>query len=453
MTITSSLWWEQVVEAGNAFNINYPFLPRPVWRLMSGSTSASISDIQNIESSSWDGYGLPALFLFESSSTNAPSNGAVIKFFPSGFPGPSGTMTPDTGGFTSISVVLTDINEAIYEPEYDFGATVEGVYNLNLFRPTWPAQFSQSAASDLVAVKQSGRASFTASLTSVSYSYATTDTSASIRRGLIINASAGSPQITIEPVSTHPLYILQGDIWFVSSGTNRPSGWYFADLNSNGVVTRRRVIGIRDEDTNTSSIIDRFLNNPPSQSYLAVNSIGVNEWFLSVGPTGSNLNSGWRNATWGGGIWMSDPNTVAISGSNINFYIPSGAITASNGALFETGSVRISSGNLIISGAIFATGSVTLSSSSLNITSGNLIVSGDDAQFVVSGTNAAIRLQGKNVLTVIVSGTSSQSISPPPPNGTMFVDTTNFFVSVYENNQWWLISSGSVIGPIDGGYW
>jgi len=453
MSFTSSLWWDQVVEGGNAFNINYPFQPRPLWRLMSGSTTASVSDIQNIQSSSWEGYGFPAVFLFESASFNAPGNGAVIKFYPSGFPGPSATLTPDSGGFSSMSVVLVDIFEATFEPQYDFGATIEGIYNLNLYKPTWPAQFSQSSAADQVAVKRSGRGSFTASITAVSYSYAVTDVSASARRGLIVNAFTGSPQLSIEPVGSHPSYVLPGDIWFASSGSGRPSGWYFGDTNANGVVTRRRVIGLREDDINTGSIINRFLTDPPSQSYLALNAVATDQWFLSVGPTGSNQNSGWRNVTWGGGIWMLNANTVAVFGPSMSFYVPSGAISASAGALFETGPVRIASGNLFVSGAIFATGSVTLFSSSLNITSGNLIVSGDAAQFIVSGTNASIRLQGKNVLTVIVSGTSSQSVSPPPANGTMFVDTTNFFVSIYENNQWWLVSSGSIAGPVDGGFW
>ena len=460
----SALWWQNVTTAGNAYGLDFPFDPTPIYQLMSGSLAADAILIETLVSSSWSGVGGPEvaqLTLYDATSSFlAPGDGARIKVWNQGYFvnfDDTSSLTPDLQGFTSISMVVDDLDNAWFRPYTEFGATNTGSYFIG-FKESFVSQSTPSSPPTLVAVRVPGQGSFTASLVNVIFNYATTDVTTT-RYGVIVNAFTGSPQLSLEPVPSHPTQPIQGDIWFAqnlpSSGTT--SGLFFFDLISGSGATaigrRHKVVTTREDLLTTQSLVNLYQSvNRPSGTYVAVTGLAASDWILTIGPTGSYGNAGWLNFTWQGGIWMPDSSSVAVFGANKNFVVPSGSISSSLGLFINQGGIRIVSGNLLLSsGSLFMTGSATITSGGLVIETGSLVISGNNASFIISGANATARIRGNNILNVIVSGASSESLVPQPPDGTLFVNTSNFLVSVREAGNWYLITSGGLDTILDGG--
>jgi hypothetical protein len=460
----SALWWQYVTPAGNAYGLDFPFTPTPIYQLMSGSLAADSLLVQTLVSASWSGEGgldVTRLTLYDATaSTLAPADGAVIKVWNQGYFNnfdDTSSLSPDVNGFTSISMVINDLENAWFTPYTEFGATNTGSYYIG-FKSAFPSQSNPSSPPTFVGVRVPGRGSFTGSLVNVVYQYALTDATVT-RYGVIVNAYTGSPQLSLEPVAAHPTQPVQGDIWFAqnlpASGTT--SGLFYYDLISGSGPTaigrRHKVVTTREDLLTTQSLIDLyFTNNRPSGTYVAVSGLAASDWIVTIGQTGSYANAGWLNFTWQGGIWMQDSGTVAVFGSGKNFAVPSGSLSSSLGIFINQGGIRIVSGNLLLNtGSILMTGSVNIMSGGLTVESGNLIISGNTANFVISGSGATATIRGNNILNVIVSGASSESLVPQPPNGTLFVNTSNFLVSVRENNTWYMITSGGLDTILDGG--
>lgn len=460
----SSLWWQYVVPAGNSYGLDFPFTPTPIYQLMSGSLAADSLLVQTLMSSSWSGEGgsdVAQLVLYDATaSTLAPADGAAIKVWNQGYftnYDDTSSLTPDINGFTSISLVINDLDNAWFAPYTEFGATTRGSYYIG-FKSAFISQSIPSSPPAFVGVRVPGVGAFTGSLVGVTFQYALTD-AVTTRYGVIINAYTGSPQLSLEPVQKHPSQPVQGDIWFArhlpTSGTT--SGLFYYDLISGsgptGIGKRHKVVTTREDVITTQSLIDLyFSNNRPSGTYIAVTGLASSDWITTLGQTGSYANAGWLNYTWQGGIWMMDSGTVAVYGSNKNFAVPSGSISSSLGIFVNQGGIRIVSGNLLLnSGSILMTGSLNILSGGLTLESGNFILSGNAANFIISGSGATATIRGNNILNVIVSGISSESLLPQPPNGTLFVNTSNFLVSVRNSNTWYLITSGGLDSIIDGG--
>lgn len=460
----SALWWQYVTPPGNAYGPDFPFAPTPIYQLMSGTLAADALLVETLVSSSWSAVGgisAAQLVLFDATaSMSAPADGAAIKVWNQGYFNnfdDTSSFAPDLNGFTSISLVVNDLDNGWFTPYTNFGTTGTGSYYIG-FKSPFTSQSFASSPPAFVAVRRPGTSSFTGSLVNVFFNYATTDATVP-RYGVIINAYTGSPQLSLEPVAAHPTQPIQGDIWFAqnlpSSGTT--SGMFYFDLISGSGATaigrRHKVVTTRPDVLTTQSLVDLYFSaNRPSGTYVAVSGLAASEWIISLGPTGSYANTGWYNFTWQGGIWMQDANTVAVFGSNKNFAVPSGSVSSSLGMFINQGGIRIVSGNLLLnSGSVLLTGSVNVVSGNMLVETGSLIISGNTAQFVVSGANATATIRGNNILNVIVSGASSESLSPQPPDGTLFVNTANFLVSVREGGNWYLITSGGLDTILDGG--
>lgn len=460
----SSLWWQFDVSPGNAYGVDFPFTPTPVYQLMSGAIAADALLVQTLVSASWSGHGgagVAEIVLYDATASAVPpADGARFKVWTQGYFvnfDDTASLTPDVNGFTSMSLVVTDLDNALFSTITEFGSTTIGSVLIG-FKNAFPSQSTPSSPPAFVGVRVPGVGSFTGSLVNVTFQYALTDATVS-RLGVIINAYTGSPQLSLEPVTAHPSQPVQGDIWFAThlpaSGTT--SGLFYYDLISGSGATaigrRHKVVTTREDLLTTQSLIDLyFSNNRPSGTYVAVTGLASSNWITTLGQTGSYENTGWLNYTWQGGIWMLDNSTVAVYGSNKNFAVPSGSVSSSLGVFINQGGVRIVSGTFRMdNGSILMTGSLRILSGGLTVESGGLILSGNTANFVISGTGATATIRGNNILNVMVSGVSSQSLNPQPPNGTLFVNTTNFLVSVRESNNWYIITSGGLGSILDGG--
>lgn len=427
----SQFWWKLVQFAGNASNRNYPFGTQPQWQLMSGSTfpasSASISDLYNGE---WSGSvsGSPWVGLYEFDPfIYAPPlvSGSAFRLFPSGAGGPFVDTVPSITGFSSASLICIDPFLALFAPEISLGVNSAGTSFGVAPRPFATQSFSNDPFMDgpiTIAVESFG--SLTGSITNLSINYFLAPVSASttLRRGLVVNASSGSPQLTLEPVDRHPTTPLAGDVWFRtgSVSTQGNTNFFFADTDVSGTVRINRVVSTRFNEP-SQSVIARFgTSDAPSGSVLAINTLVVDDWLITVNSS-QESGSGWRNATWNGGVHMPNSGTVGVwsAGQSMNFLVPSGSITAL--------SASIVSGSLLVE-----SGSAIVSSGSIIITTGSLILDGPNATINLSGSNSVINISGSaadalirglSVVAVQVGGVTASLLTPPPRSGTLYINT------------------------------
>lgn len=428
----SQFWWKLVAIAGNASNRNYPFGSQPQWQLMSGSTfpasSASISDLYNGEwSGSVSGSPWVGLYEFDPFVYFPPlTSGSVFRLFPSGSGGPFVDTIPSASGFSSASLICVDPFLALFEPEIPLGISAAGSSFGIAPRPFATQSFSNDPFMDgpiTVGVESFG--SLTGSLTNLNihYSIVPVTASVSVRRGLVVNASSGSPQLTLEPVDRNPTTPLPGDVWFrTGSVANQGNpNFFFADTDVSGTIRIHRVVASRLNEP-SQSVIARFgTTDAPSGSVLAINTLVVDDWLITVNSS-QESGSGWRNATWNGGIHMPNSGTVGVwspAGQTMNFLVPSGTLT--------TPSASITSGSLIVESgsAIVSSGSITITTGSLVLDSPTALVdlSGSNVVFNISGSNADAIIRGLSVVAVQVGGVTASLLTPPPRSGTLYINT------------------------------
>jgi hypothetical protein len=154
----------------------------------------------------------------------------------------------------------------------------------------------------------------------------------------------------------------------------------------------------RDDEVSIDQIVSRFTSSDaPTDLRIGANAVVIDNFFVTVN-SASLSGTLVRNATWGGGLFMPDADTVAVFGTDKDFLVPSGAI------LVERGNLTVLSG-------------------SAQITSGNIILHGDSASFNISGSSISASLRGQPIASVLTGSISSESLSPIPIDGTIYVNT------------------------------
>ena len=250
------------------------------------------------------------------------------------------------------------------------------------------------------------------------------ETSASAqRRGLFLQGVSGSPQLSLEPRSGSPDFLLPGDIWYQESGSTGDPNLFIAEQWPGEDPAAHRFVLAREGET-VVQVISRFAtSDAPADLVVGANAVVLNGFFITAN-TAAVSGALIRNVTWDGGFFMPDPNTVAVSGA-VDLLVPSGALT------IERGDLSILSG-------------------SANIYSGNITLFGDTASFDISGSDVTASLLGNSIVSVKTGSVDSASLSPIPIDGTMYVNTASSDVSIRAGGA---IYELDVVAPnlVDGG--
>lgn len=235
--------------------------------------------------------------------------------------------------------------------------------------------------------------------------YAFTTASAQ-RKGVYISAISGSPHISLDPRIGEPDFFLEGDFWMQQSGSAGDGNLFVAERSrATDVVFAHRIVTSREDDTSVEQIIARFTSSDaPSDVRVGANAVVLDDFVVTVNTAGQS-GSLIRNATWNGGFFMPDLATVAVSGTAMDFLIPSGSV------IVETKNFSVLSG-------------------SVSVFSGSIILRGDTSQFIVSGSSVSASLLGNPIASVKTGSVSSESLSPVPIDGTIYVNTSSLNVSI-----------------------
>lgn len=237
------------------------------------------------------------------------------------------------------------------------------------------------------------------------FHYAFTTASAQ-RKGVYISATSGSPHVSLDPRTGAPDFFLEGDFWFQQSGSAGDGNLFVAERSrATDVVFAHRIVTSRENDTSVEQIIARFTSSDaPTDVRVGANAVVLDDFVVTVNTAGFS-GSLIRNATWNGGFFMPDAATIAVSGTAMDFLVPSGAV------IVETQNFSVLSG-------------------SINVFSGSIILRGDSSQFIVSGSSVTASLLGNPIASVKTGSVSSESLSPVPIDGTIYVNTASLDVSI-----------------------
>lgn len=250
----------------------------------------------------------------------------------------------------------------------------------------------------------------------------------SARQGLYLSGVSGSPQLSLEPRSGSPSFLLPGDIWYESASAANGNLFIAEKSLAQGVVVAHRFLVAREDEVTIDQVVARFTSSDvPTDLVVGMNAVVIDNFFVtvnSIAVSGALV----RNDTWGGGLFMPNSGTVAISGSFMNFLVPSGNMTVTKGNVVVTsGTVLISSGNLFLRGAGAAS-----------------------TIFSISGSRVTASLQGNPIVSVLTGSILSSSLSPVPLDGTFYVNTASKAISVRASGTYFDLS---VDAPslVDGG--
>lgn len=237
--------------------------------------------------------------------------------------------------------------------------------------------------------------------------YAYTSAS-SARQGLYLSGVSGSPQLSLEPRSGSPSFLLPGDIWYESASAANGNMFIAEKSLAQGIVVAHRFLVAREDEITVDQVISRFTSSDrPTDLVVGLNAVVIDNFYVTVN-SASLSGSLIRNATWNGGFFMPFTGTVAVSGSPMNFLVPSGSL-------------------------IINSGSATIQSGTLSVFTGSILVRGAGSQlssFIVSGTNVTASIQGNPIVSVLTGSVASQSLSPIPLDGTFYINTASRLISV-----------------------
>lgn len=289
--------------------------------------------------------------------------------------------------------------------------------------------------------------SFRFGITSQSFAYGLTDATSS-RFGLIINSVTQSDNIlSLEPYFPPSGTTFHGDIWFNPTPDSGSTGLKFINIDAYGTSSQHLLSTIGDDISSSLQYDSHFssFQTRPTASTPLLNSIAVNDWFVSIG------NSGWRNIVWDGGIWQTNLSSIDVYGSNKNFHVLSGSVTASN----YTGS-----GDFVLrSGSFFVMGGNILPESTVNILNGSLTLT-NSASIGIYGNNGLVEfnasrvtgsLRGGSIGTILIGSGPPTSLPPIQwAEGTLYINTITGGAFLRILNSWQ--DFGSKGTTIDGGF-
>lgn len=441
----SQLWWDLNTSAGNNSNPLRPF-DSPTWILMSGSTfPLSPTEITTLIQDNWVSEGtVPYVNLIDFSPGTPPPtiSGSLLRIFLSGS---FNDIPVDESGYSRIKLQLLDISSALFGLTSSIGINIPGP-NYGLFIGEFPNQTHSNVAAGPIIINEIETADLSLGVNNISFYFGFTSSSLS-RQGLFIDAVTGSPHLSLEPVSVDPLEILPGDIWLRSSSLGRSTTLMVGNQDKSGSIYSSQVLTQRDGET-SASLISRFnTNDGPSGSILTVNSIITDNWLTTINSSNSS-GSGWRNESWGGGIYMPDSGTVAVwsaPSQSHNFLIPSGS-------LFVHDTIIVTSGSLILnSGSIISSGSIIVDDGDV-IISGSLILSGSASRLNITGSNATAFLRGSPIINVVTGSISASLFSAN--EGTLYINVSKNPPEItLKISGSWMEFSVTSPNVIDGGYY
>jgi len=243
------------------------------------------------------------------------------------------------------------------------------------------------------------------------------------RRGVFLQGISGSPQLSLQPRSGSPDFLLPGDIWYAESGSSGDPNLFIAEQWPGEDPAAHRFVLAREGET-VVQVVSRFATSDvPTDLVVGANAVVLNGFFITANTTavsGALI----RNATWDGGFFMPNSDTIAVSGS-VDLLVPSGALT------IERGDLSVLSG-------------------SVNVYSGNLTIYGETASFDISGSNVTASLLANSIVSVKTGSVDSASLSPIPIDGTIYVNTSSADVSIRAGGATYELD---VVAPalVDGG--
>jgi hypothetical protein len=268
------------------------------------------------------------------------------------------------------------------------------------------------------------------------------------REGLIVNASSGSPQVSLMPqtesFSSAPI---PGDLWFGLNVTS--SVFKFADVAGSTVVYNHQVLGAISGATISSSAAEFVRGLGPSGSHLGVNASVVDSWYVSAG----TRQIGFRNLAWDGGLHMLNSGTVSVYGVGKSFRVPRGTATVFRNMTIVGGLVQLN-GLVLNPGFTPNAGLLRIQTGSLRI-SGSVGLLGTNVIFR-TGISGAIVINGAHVSNFFVTGSPVQPL-PQGFNGSWYLysgsgisGSSTALVSI--SGSWYtLLSSSDYYPNIDGG--
>lgn len=257
------------------------------------------------------------------------------------------------------------------------------------------------------------------SLDNINFYYGLAATTES-REGLMINASSGSPQMSLMPQTESFLSNpIPGDVWFGLNVTS--SRFMFADEMGTTAVHNHQVLGAIQGASISSSESDYTQGRGPSGSVLGVNSSVVDRWYVGVGAQ----NIGFKNLAWDGGLHMSDSGTVSVYGVGKSFIVPRGRVRVSRDMIVLGGLTQLS-------GLLLNTGFAS-NAGLLRIMTGSLYISGS---MIVRGTNALIRMGESASMFVNGAAASNVFLTGSTPN----LPSQSF------DGSWYLYSGSGISG-------
>ncbi len=255
--------------------------------------------------------------------------------------------------------------------------------------------------------------------------YAFTSASAQ-RKGLFVSAISGSPPLSLGPRSGSPDFLLEGDIWYQESGSTGDGNLFIAEKSvAEGIIFAQRFVTSRENETTVEQVVSRFTSSDaPNFLRVGANAVVIDNFYVTVN-TASLSGSLVRNASWTGGIFMPDVDTVAVFGEK-DFLVPSGS-------------------------TIVERGNFTIQSGSITINSGNILLQGDSSSFNISGSSISASIQGFPIVSVLTGSISSESLSPVPGDGTVYINTASGDISIFASGGVGFLMDIKVPAVIDGG--
>lgn len=235
------------------------------------------------------------------------------------------------------------------------------------------------------------------------------------RTGVFLNGKTGSPNLSLEGTTTPSNEIFHGDLWYENGSllfgdVDGPRTFLAAKLGT----TIPKQVGLYTASLGSTNRI------------ITAKASVVNNWYVTVG-------TGWKNNNWAGGLFMPDPDTVAVFGEK-NFKVPSGSIFSLD--------ILLNRQNNAIMGKLNAQSSTVHS-----IQTPSLWVNNSNANISLIGESSSFKINA-SLATTLTETTGSFTLSTNASNGDMYIFRSDDSVYIKAANTWHSINSPP---NIDGG--
>jgi hypothetical protein len=168
------------------------------------------------------------------------------------------------------------------------------------------------------------------------------------RVGVLLQSSSDQPQLSIEPATFSPAQKFEGDMYLIPSGLNLPQGLRLIDVGVSGSQYTASLITSVEGDTISGAVSRATSQDAPTGSILAARGLVVDKGLVTINSGG--IGPLVRNEDWGGGLFMSDVDTVSVFGTDKGFLVPSGNVIIGKSLSIVSGSLNVFSGSIYLQG-------------------------------------------------------------------------------------------------------